>query len=49
MPFILVLVGAINCKSVSLTGNVNIIFTGAKMVGLTVIIVGGLVFIFKGK
>ena len=44
-----VLIGAVNYKSVSLSGRGTVIFTGAKIVGLGVIIMGAFVYIFNGK
>ena len=43
-----VFIGAINSKSVTLSGNVSVIFTLAKVSALAVIIVGGLVYLSKG-
>ena len=44
-----VFLGAINSKSVTLSGNVSVVFTVAKVSALVVIIAGGLVYLSKGR
>ena len=44
-----VLLAALNCYSVKIATNIQIIFTIAKLIAIVIIIIGGIVMLAEGK